>query len=174
LQPQIKAINDRYKGISMKDPRKNDQNQEIMDLYKKHGVNPVGGCLPMLLQMPFLFAFYKVLSVSIEMRGASWFWVADLSQPETLAIKVLPVLLVITQFMMQKMTPSPGVDPSQQKIMMFMPLMMGYMFYFASAGLVLYWLTGNVVSVIQQWILNRTMSAPALEAPRAGSKKGRN
>ena len=175
LQPQIKAINDRYKGLSLKDPRKNEQNQEIMDLYKKHGVNPVGGCLPMLLQMPFLFAFYKVLSVSIEMRGASWFWVSDLSQPETLAIKVLPLLLVITQFAMQRMTPTPGVDPTQQKMMMFMPLMFGYMFYFASAGLVLYWLTGNVVGILQQWVLNKTTSAPAVETPKAGStKKGRN
>lgn len=175
LQPQIKAINDRYKGLSLKDPRKNEQNQEIMDLYKKHGVNPVGGCLPMVLQMPFLFAFYKVLSVSIEMRGANWFWVADLSQPETLAIKVLPVLLVITQFAMQKMTPSPGVDPAQQKMMMFMPLMFGYMFYWASAGLVLYWLTGNVVGILQQWVLNKVTSTPAAEPPKPGStKKGRN
>lgn len=175
LQPQIKAINDRYKGLSLKDPRKNEQNQEIMDLYKKHGVNPVGGCLPMVLQMPFLFAFYKVLSVSIEMRGASWFWVADLSQPETLAIKVLPVLLVITQFAMQKMTPSPGVDPAQQKMMMFMPLMFGYMFYWASAGLVLYWLTGNVVGILQQWVLNKVTSTPPAEPPKPGStKKGRN
>jgi YidC/Oxa1 family membrane protein insertase len=175
LQPQIKAINDRYKGLSLKDPRKNEQNQEIMDLYKENGVNPVGGCLPMLLQMPFLFAFYKVLSVSIEMRGANWLWVSDLSQPETLAIKVLPVLLVITQFAMQKMTPSPGVDPTQQKMMMFMPLMFGYMFYFASAGLVLYWLTGNVVGIAQQWLLNRFTAAPAVEPAKPGStKKGRN
>lgn len=175
LQPQIKAINDRFKGLSLKDPRKNEQNQEIMDLYKKNGVNPVGGCLPMLLQMPFLFAFYKVLSVSIEMRGANWFWVADLSQPETLAVHILPILLVITQFVMQKMTPTPGVDPAQQKMMMFMPLMFGYMFYFASAGLVLYWLTGNIVGILQQLVLNKVTSAPAVEAPKPGAtRKGRN
>ncbi len=175
LQPQIKAINEKYKGLSMKDPRKTEQNQEVMDLYKKNGVNPVGGCLPMLLQMPFLYAFYKVLGVSIEMRGANWLWVGDLSQPETLAIHLLPILLVITQFAMQKMTPSPGVDPTQQKMMMFMPLMFGYMFYFASAGLVLYWLTGNVVAIVQQWLLNKSMSAPAVEPPKPGShKKGRN
>ena len=175
LQPQIKAINEKYKGLSMKDSRKTEQNQEVMDLYKKNGVNPVGGCLPMLLQMPFLYAFYKVLGVSIEMRGAHWFWVSDLSQPETLAIHLLPILLVITQFVMQKMTPSPGVDPAQQKMMMFMPLMFGYMFYFASAGLVLYWLTGNVVGIIQQWLLNKTMATPAVEPPKPGSnRKGRN
>ena len=175
LQPQIKAINDKYKGLSMKDPKKADQNAEVMELYKKNGVNPVGGCLPMLLQMPFLYAFYKVLGVSTEMRGAHWLWVGDLSQPETLAIHLLPLLLVATQFLMQRMTPSPGVDPSQQKMMMFMPLMFGYMFYFASAGLVLYWLTGNVVGIVQQWLLNKSM--PAAAAPPAkppSNKKGRN
>jgi YidC/Oxa1 family membrane protein insertase len=174
LQPQIKAINEKYKNLSMRDPKKAEQNQEVMDLYKKNGVNPVGGCLPMILQIPFLYAFYKVLSVSIEMRGAHWFWVADLSQPETLAIHILPILLVVTQFLTQRMTPSPGMDPSQQKMMMIMPLVFGYMFYFASSGLVLYWLTGNVVGVAQQWLLNRSMPAP--EAPPAplAKKKGRN
>jgi len=174
LQPQIKAINEKYKNLSMRDPKKTEQNQEVMDLYKKNGVNPVGGCLPMILQIPFLYAFYKVLSVSIEMRGAHWFWVTDLSQPETLAIHILPILLVVTQFLTQRMTPSPGMDPSQQKMMMIMPLVFGYMFYFASAGLVLYWLTGNVVGVAQQWLLNRSM--PAAQAPPAApaKKKGRN
>jgi len=172
LQPQIKAINDKYKGISMKDPRKTEQNQEVMDLYKKNGVNPVGGCLPMLLQLPFLWAFYKVLGVAIEMRGSHWLWVSDLSQPESLAIHILPLLLVATQFLMQKMTPQPGVDPTQAKMMMFMPLMFGYMFYFASAGLVLYWLTGNVVGIVQQWLLNKTMPAPEVTAP-VPIKKGR-
>ena len=76
LQPQIAAINDKYKGIGMRDPRKAEQNEEVMDLYKKHGVNPVGGCLPMLLQIPFFIAFYKVFTVAVEMRGASWLWVA--------------------------------------------------------------------------------------------------
>jgi len=172
LQPQIKAINDKYKGVSMKDPRKNEQNQEVMDLYKKNGVNPVGGCLPMLLQLPFLWAFYKVLGVAIEMRGSHWLWVSDLSQPESLAIHLLPILLVVTQFAMQRMTPQPGVDPAQAKMMMFMPLMFGYMFYFASAGLVLYWLTGNVVGIVQQWLLNKTMPAPPVPAV-VPIKKGR-
>jgi YidC/Oxa1 family membrane protein insertase len=173
LQPQIKAINDKYKGISMKDPRKTEQNQEVMDLYKKNGVNPVGGCLPMLLQLPFLWAFYKVLSVAIVMRGSHWLWVTDLSQPDTwVDIHWLPILLVITQFAMQRMTPQPGVDPAQAKMMMFMPLMFGFMFYKASAGLVLYWLTGNVVGIVQQWLLNRTMPAAPVTAP-VPIKKGR-
>src|SRR5207245_1222017 len=75
LQPQIAAINAKYKNIGMRDPRKAEQNQEMMDLYKREGVNPVGGCVPMLIQLPFLYAFYKVLSISIEMRGANWLWV---------------------------------------------------------------------------------------------------
>jgi YidC/Oxa1 family membrane protein insertase len=173
LQPQIKAINDKYKNLSMRDPKKAEQNQEVMDLYKKNGVNPVGGCLPMLLQIPFLYAFYKVLAVSIEMRGAHWLWVTDLSQPESLAIHLLPILLVVTQFLTQRMTPSPGMDPSQQKMMMLMPLVFGYMFYFASAGLVLYWLTGNLVGIAQQWLLNRSMPAPAVQPTAPPKKKGR-
>jgi YidC/Oxa1 family membrane protein insertase len=156
LQPQIKAINDKYKGIGLRDPKKTDQNAEIMDLYKREGVNPMGGCLPMVVQLPFLYAFYKVLAVSIAMRGASWLWVHDLSQPETLAIRVLPILLIVTQFVSQKMTPqTPGADPSQQKMMMIMPLVFGYIFYFLSSGLVLYYLTGNLVGIALQMLMNR-------------------
>ncbi|MEQ1948489.1 MAG: membrane protein insertase YidC [Bryobacteraceae bacterium] len=175
LQPQIKAINERYANIPMRDPRQSEKNAEIMELYKKNDVNPVGGCLPMVVQLPFLWAFYKVLSVAIEMRGASWLWATDLSQPDTVfGIHWLPVVLVITQFITQKMTPSPGMDPAQQKMMLFMPLMFGYMFYFASSGLVLYWLTGNVVGIGLQWVLNKLTPTPApvtvIPAPK---KKGR-
>jgi YidC/Oxa1 family membrane protein insertase len=175
LQPQIAAINAKYKNLSLRDPKKAEQNQEVMELYKKHGVNPVGGCLPMVLQIPFLYAFYKVLSVTVEMRGASWLWVPDLTQPETLAIHVLPIILVISQFAQQKMTPNPGADQSTQKMMMFMPLLFGYMFYFASAGLVLYWLTGNFVGIIQQWLLNRGGPPPAVvDVKPTPKKKSRN
>jgi len=155
IQPQITALNAKYKGIKMNDPRKAEQNQEMMDLYKREGVNPMGGCLPMLVQFPFLYAFYKVLSISIAMRGASWLWVHDLSQPETLPIHLLPVIMIVTQFLTQKMTPTPGVDPSQQKMMMFMPLVFGYIFWFLSSGLVLYYLTSNVVAIGRQMILNK-------------------
>lgn len=173
IQPLVNAINAKYKDIPLKDPRKQEQNRELMELYQKHGINPLGGCVPILLQIPFFFALYKVLTLTIEMRGAEWLWVSDLSQPETLAIRVLPVLMVITQFISQKMTPSPGMDPAQQKIMLLMPLVFGYMFYFASAGLVLYWLTSNVVSIIQQWFLNRSMPAPAKATPAPPPKKKR-
>jgi YidC/Oxa1 family membrane protein insertase len=114
----------------------------------------------MLLQLPFFFAFYKVLGVAIQLRGAHWLWVTDLSQQETLAIHVLPLILIATQFLTQKMSPSPGVDPTQQKMMMVMPLVLGYMFYFAASGLVVYWLTSNVVGIAQQWILNRGTPTP--------------
>jgi YidC/Oxa1 family membrane protein insertase len=127
----------------------------------------------MVIQLPFFYAFYRVLNVSIELRGAPWLWVHDLSQPETLAIRLLPVLLIVTQFLSQRMTPSPGVDPSQQKMMMLMPLVLGYMFYFASSGLVLYWLTGNLVGIVQQLLLNRSMPAPAVVNVPSTSKKKR-
>lgn len=172
LQPQIKAINDKYKNIKLNDPKKQEQNEELMALYKREGVNPVGGCLPMILQLPFFYAFYRVLSVSIEMRGANWLWVHDLSQPETLPIRMLPVILIVTQFLTQKMTPSPGVDPSQQKMMMLMPLVLGYMFYFAPSGLVLYWLTSNLVGILQQWMLNRgAQPAPAVVEAKPAPKR---
>jgi YidC/Oxa1 family membrane protein insertase len=101
--------------------------------------------------------------------------VPDLSQPETLAIRALTVLLIVTQFLQQKMTPSPGMDPAQQKMMMIMPLALGYMFYFASSGLVLYWLTSNIVGIAQQLILNRGTTAPAVvDVKPTPKKKSRN
>lgn len=175
LQPQIAAINAKYKNVGMRDPRKAEQNQEVMDLYKKHGVNPAGGCVPMLLQIPFFIAFYKVLTVAIELRGASWLWVTDLSQPEHLAIRILPVAMIGTQFVLQKMTPNTSMDPAQQRVMLLMPLMLGFMFYSQSAGLVLYWLTGNLVGILQQMYFNRMAAAPVVETrPTPAKKRSRN
>jgi len=173
LQPQITAINEKYKNVGMRDPRKQEQNQEVMALYQKHGVNPLGGCLPMALQMPFLYAFYRVFAVAIEMRGAHWLWISDLSRAETLPIHILPIALIITQFITQKMTPtSAAVDPAQQKMTMFMPLIFGFMFYSVSAGLVLYWLTGNFVNIGQQWFFNRTaVAADAVQSVQVTKKK---
>ena len=169
IQPQIRAVQDKYKQYKMKDPRKAEMNQEMMALYKEHGVNPLGGCLPMLIQMPFLYGFYKVLVVSIEMRHAPWFWwVHDLSAPEHIPIKVLPLAMCATQFVLQKMSPAPSPDPAQQKVMMFMPVMFLFLFWNLSSGLVLYWLTGNVVGIVQQWYINRTELQQVVE-----KKKGR-
>lgn len=169
LQPRLKAINEKYKGLSLSDPKKAQQNQETMALYKEAGVNPLGGCLPLLIQLPFLYAFYRVLDLAIEMRGAQWLWVSDLSQPETLAIHILPIILIASQFLSQRLTPATGMDPNQQKIMMFMPLMYGFMFYYASSGLVLYWLTSNLAMIAQQLIINRMMPAPPPASPSAST-----
>ncbi len=176
LQPQIAAINDKYKGLSLTDPKAQNKNQEVMDLYKKHGVNPAGGCVPMALQIPFFIAFYKVLSSAIDLRGAEWLWVTDLSRPETIPLRILPIAMIASQFFMQKMTPATSADPAQQRIMMLMPLMMGFMFYGVSAGLVLYWLTGNLVGIAQQWFFNRMFTEPvavksSVPAPAAAKKK---
>ncbi len=170
LQPQINAINAKYKDIGMRDPRKQQQNQDVMALYQKHGVNPLGGCIPLVLQMPLLFAFYKVFTIAIEMRQANWLWVTDLSQAETLAIRILPIAFIGSQFFLSKMTPPTGGDPAQQKVMQYMPLFMGVMFYGVSSGLMLYWVTGNLVAIAQQWFFNRTMT-PADLAPAAASGK---
>lgn len=162
IQPQVQALNEKYRGISMTDPRKQKQNEELMALYQKNGINPMGGCIPMLLQMPFFLAFYKVLSTAIELRGAQWMWVADLASPESTVIRVLPVAMLGTQVLMQKMTPATTGDAAQQKMMMFMmPVMMAVMFYSAPSGLVLYWLTGNVVGIFQQYAFNKMAPAAA-------------
>ncbi len=175
LKPQIDVINLKYKNVGLRDPKKADQNQEVMDLYKKNGVNPMGGCVPMLIQIPFFIAFYKVFTVSVEMRGASWLWVGDLSQPEHLPIKILPIVMIVSQFIMQAMTPQAGGDPNQQKMMKFMPLLFGFMFYNFPSGLVLYYLTSNLVSMGQQWFFNHTDAALAaarsVEPPK--KKNGR-
>jgi YidC/Oxa1 family membrane protein insertase len=175
LKPQIDAINARFKNVGMRDPKKAEQNQEVMDLYKKHGVNPMGGCVPMLIQVPFFIAFYKVFTVSVEMRGANWLWVTDLSQAEHLPIKLLPIIMIVTQFLMQKMTPQANVDPNQQKMMYMMPLVFGFMFYQLPSGLVLYYLTSNLVNIGQQWFFNHTDTArvAALSVQPPKKKNGR-
>jgi YidC/Oxa1 family membrane protein insertase len=167
-------INEKYKGISMSDPRAANKQQEMMDLYKKHGVNPVGGCIPLLIQMPFIYAFYKVLAVSIELRHASWLWVGDLSQHEHFEIHFLPLIMVVTSYALQKMTPPPAAgDPSQQKMMQFMPLMYLFFFWSLSSGVVLYWLTGNIVGVAQQWFFNKTAAPVEARAAAKTPRKGR-
>jgi YidC/Oxa1 family membrane protein insertase len=155
LQPQMKAIQDRYKKIPMRDPRRAEMNAEISELYKKEGVNPAGGCLPLLIQLPFLWAFYSMLGNAIELRHAQFLWIHDLSSPDKLYI--LPVLIVASTFWMQKLTPSAGMDPSQQKMMtLMMPAMLGFFSWSLPSGLSLYWTMGNVIAIIQQSVMNRT------------------
>ncbi len=159
VSPIIKGIQDKYKQYKLNDPRKQKMNEEIMKVYSEHHINPFGSCLPMLLQMPFLYGFYRVLDLAIELRHAPWmFWIKDLSAQDPLYI--LPVAIVVTQFIVQRLTPMATVDPAQQRMMMFMPLVFGFMFFRFPAGMVLYWLTGNLVGIAQQTYLNRHMRMP--------------
>jgi YidC/Oxa1 family membrane protein insertase len=153
--PQIKAIQEKYKKYSMRDPRKQQMNQEISELYKKEGVNPIGGCLPLVIQIPFIWAFYKMLAVSIDLRHAHWLWIHDLSARDPYFL--LPIAMVVSMFLIQRITPQAGMDPSQQKMMnIMMPLMMGFFFFNLAAGLNLYYMESNLISVGQQVIMNRT------------------
>ena len=155
VQPQIKSIQEKYKKYSLRDPRKAAMNEEISALYKKEGVNPVGGCLPMLIQLPFLYAYYKMLYVAIDLRHAPWLWIKDLSAADPLYL--LPIFMVVTMLITQRMTPQVGMDPAQQKMMnLMMPLMMGFIFFRLQAGLNLYYSLSNVISVAQQAVINRT------------------
>jgi YidC/Oxa1 family membrane protein insertase len=154
LSPKIQRIKDRYKSVKPTDPRYQQMNQEIMGLYKEHKVNPVSGCLPMLLMIPFFFAFYRLLMTSIELRQAPFvLWIQDLSQWDPYF--VLPILMGATQIAIQKMTPTTTVDPVQAKIMQFMPVMFTVILAWAPAGLVLYWFSNNLVSMVQQVLTNR-------------------
>jgi len=155
VAPQIKAIQEKYKKYSMRDPRKQEMNQEVSALYKAEGVNPVGGCLPMVIQMPFLFAYYSMLGAALDLRQAPWLWIRDLSSPDPWHL--LPIGIIITMLLTQRMTPQPGMDPSQQKMMTFMmPLMLGVISWNLAAGLCLYWSEGNLIALAQQSVMNRT------------------
>jgi YidC/Oxa1 family membrane protein insertase len=153
IQPQIKNIQEKYKKYSLRDPRKAAMNEEVSALYKKEGVNPAGGCLPMLIQFPFLIAYYRMLGVALELRHAHWLWITDLSASDW----VLPLLMVVSMIVVQRMTPQAGMDPAQQKMMtVMMPLMMGFIFFKLAAGLNLYYTESNLISIAQQAIMNRT------------------
>ena len=155
VQPQMKAIQEKYKKYSMRDPRKQEMNKEIADLYKREHVNPASGCLPLLIQMPFFIAYYKVLSTAIDLRQAHWLWIRDLSAADPYFI--LTALVVVSFWITQKMTPQAGMDPAQQRMMnIMMPLMMGFFFFRMPAGLNLYYALSNVIMILQTWIMNRT------------------
>jgi YidC/Oxa1 family membrane protein insertase len=153
VAPQIKSIQEKYKKYTLRDPRKAAMNEEISALYKKEGVNPAGGCLPLLIQFPFLIAYYRMLGVALELRHAHWLWITDLSASDW----VLPILMVVSMVVMQRMTPQAGMDPAQQKMMtVMMPLMMGFIFFKLAAGLNLYYTESNLISIAQQAVMNRT------------------
>ena len=173
VQPKIKAIQEKYKKLKPTDPKRQQMNSEVMALYKEHGVNPLGGCLPLLLQMPFLFAFYNLLNVAIELRQAPFFaWIQDLSAPDPTYI--LPVLMVGSMMLTQKLTPMPSADPLQAKMMLFMPLIFGFMMATQSSGLVLYWFTSNLVNIFQQLAMNRFGPGAAAKQEGGGGGGGKN
>jgi YidC/Oxa1 family membrane protein insertase len=173
LAPKIKAIKAKYSKKKDAETRAR-MNQEMMDLYKQEGVNPMGGvsgCLPLLAQIPILMAFYFMLTVAVELRGAPFFgWITDLSAPEPLIVKPLPLLMGITMFVQQKMAMSKVKDPvqqQQQKMMMIMPFVFTWICFQMPAGMVLYWFVNNLLGIGQQWLVNRhttRLEAAALKA----------
>jgi YidC/Oxa1 family membrane protein insertase len=163
LQPKMKDLQERYKDDRQK------MNQELMNLYRVYKVNPLGGCIPMLLQIPVFIALYRMLYQAIELRHAPFFlWINDLSAPDRLfqfegyiplmqepyGIPVLTIIMGGTMFLQQKMSPPPG-DPSQAKMMMMLPVFFTFIFINFPAGLVLYWLVNNVASILQQYYINK-------------------
>jgi YidC/Oxa1 family membrane protein insertase len=162
LQPKIKALKAKYKKAKQDITQRRKMNEETMKLYKEHGVNPAGGCLPLLIQMPIFWGFFRMLLVSIEFRQAPFiFWIKDLSWKDPLYIT--PILMGLTQYISQKMTPT-SADPAQQRMMLIMPVIMTIFFMNFSSGLVLYWLTNNVLQIGQQYITNRLMAKKKREA----------
>jgi YidC/Oxa1 family membrane protein insertase len=158
--PEIRQIQDRYKKYSMSDPRKKKMNEEVMAVYSREGINPLGSCLPMVFQMPIWWALWRVLNGAIELRHAPWMgWIHDLSAMDPYYI--LPISMTIMMYLMTKMTPQTTTDPAQQKMMALMPLMMGFIFFRLSSGLNLYMFTSNLVGIGQQYYLNKSEPLPA-------------
>jgi YidC/Oxa1 family membrane protein insertase len=174
IQPEMTAIKERYKKYKATDPKKNEMNAEIMKLQKDNGVNMFGGCIPTLITLPLLYAFFTMLPRVVELRQAHWLWLPDLQSPDPWHI--LPIAMVISQFLVQFYTPSPGVDPQQQKMMAFMmPAISGYFTWNYGSGLALYWAVGNFISIIQQTVMNRTSLGKEMRqvaAKRARRKAG--
>ena len=169
IQPEMKAIQERFAHLKATDPDKQKMNKEVMALYRDRGVNPVSGCLPMLLTMPILFAFYRLLSMVIELRGAPFvLWINDLSVHDPLY--VTPVIMGASMVVQQRLTPAQG-DPMQQRIMMLMPIMFTFMFLWAPSGLVIYWLTSNLLGIGQQLVTYRIIGPPKIRTIRPPAER---
>jgi YidC/Oxa1 family membrane protein insertase len=172
IQPQIDMIKAKYKNPKPTDPRAAEMNAEVMAYQKEQGVSMFGGCIPSLIQLPLLFAFFTMMTRVVELRHAHWFWLPDLSSADP--YHILPIFMVITSFLVQFYTPSPGVDPQQQKMMAFMmPAFSGYMTWNYASGLALYWNIGNLIMILQQQVMNRTSlgrEMKEIQAKRARAK----
>jgi YidC/Oxa1 family membrane protein insertase len=175
VQPEVKAIQERYAKYKITDPERQKMNQEMMALYKQKGVNPASGCLPMLLTLPILYAFYALLGAAIELRGAPFFgWIHDLSHHDPLYIT--PVLMGVSMLWQQRMMPTTA-DPIQQKMFLLMPVIFTVSFLWAPAGLVIYWFASNAMAIGQQYLTNRMIAAPARTTPvrrSAGNGKAKS
>jgi YidC/Oxa1 family membrane protein insertase len=172
IQPEIDLIKAKYKNPKATDPKAAEMNAEVMAYQKEKGVSMFGGCIPSLIQLPLLFAFFTMMTRVVELRHAHWGWLPDLSAADP--YHILPIFMVITSFLVQFYTPSPGVDPQQQKMMAFMmPAFSGYMTWNYASGLALYWNVGNLIMIIQQTIMNRTSlgrEMREIQAKRASAK----
>jgi YidC/Oxa1 family membrane protein insertase len=170
IQPEVNAIKDRYAKLKASDPAKQKMNQEMMDLYRQRGVNPASGCLPMLLTMPVLYAFYSLLNYSIQLRGAPFiFWIHDLSLPDP--YYVAPVLMGASQLWQQRLAPAAGVDPAQQKMMMIMPVMFTVLFLWAPSGVAIYWLVSNIWGIGQTYLTNYLIGPPKVHKLRPAAER---
>ena len=169
LQPQLKAIQDRYANMKVTDPARQKMNTEVMNLYREKGVNPASGCVPMLLMMPVLFAFYALLGQAIELRGADFgWWIKDLSQPDPLF--VIPILVGVTMFWQTWMNPT-STDPTQRNMMLVMPIMFSFIFLTTAAGTALYWLISNIWGIGQQYFTNWLIGPPVIHAARPAAER---
>jgi YidC/Oxa1 family membrane protein insertase len=174
IQPKVEAIKSRYKNLKATDPKRTEMNQEMMALYKVEGVNMYGSCLPMLIPMLLLWPYFRVLEYTVELRQAHWLWLPDLSQPDP--THILPIFIIVSMFLAQYITPSPGMDPAQRRMMAFMmPVIFGFMLWHYASGLALYWGTGNVIMLAMQIGINRShwgKEMHAIAARRAAKKSG--
>lgn len=172
LAPKMKELQEKMKGMKQNDPRMKELQMDQLRLMKEG--NPLGGCLPLLIQMPFLFALYRAITISLDFRQASFLWIPDLSAAEPYLIHILPILMTGTMVVLQLVTPAPSADPLQRKMMAVgMPLVMLYVLWSAPSGLVLYWLVGNIVGFTQQFLINRWTKSDDEEVPEPPPAKGK-
>jgi YidC/Oxa1 family membrane protein insertase len=165
MAPRMKELQEKIKGMKQNDPKLKELQMEQLRLMKEG--NPLGGCLPLLIQMPFLFALYRAITISIDFRQASFLWIPDLSAAEPTTIHLLPLLFAGSMMILQLITPQPSADPLQRKMMAIgMPIFMLYMLWSAPAGLLVYWLVGNIVGFSQQLLINRMTKSDDEEPPK--------
>jgi YidC/Oxa1 family membrane protein insertase len=174
IQPKVDALKKKYAHLKVSDPKRAEMNTEMMELYKQENVNMYGGCLPLLIQMPLFFAYYRVLANVIELRQAHWYWLHDLSVADPLHI--LPILIIASMFLVQFITPSPGMDPNQRRMMaIMMPVIFGFSMWHFASGLALYWGTGNLINLGIQLAINKSAMGQemhAIAAKRQARKLG--